>query len=141
MIAAWNIMPLLFKMVLTPAQPSIIPMQAPAPVLAGSIPIDKTALRLAVTYIPERRKLLVSSSGIAADGVHDHELWLVPDRGEPLSLGLVRAGSERGVALDPAIARQLAPGAKLALTREPIGGKPPGRDAGPVVGQGTLSQI
>lgn len=114
---------------------------APLPVLAGSIPIENTPLRLAVTYLPERRELLVSASGIAADGVHDHELWLVPDQGTPLSLGLVEAGSERGVALDPAISRQIGPGAKLALTREPLGGKPADRDAGPVVGQGTLSKI
>lgn len=113
---------------------------APA-VLAGSIPIDSTPLRLAVTYIPDRRELLVSASGITADGVHDHELWLVPDRGAPLSLGLVKPGAERAVALDPAIARRIAAGARLALTREPIGGKPAGRAAGPIVGQGTLSKI
>ena len=68
-------------------------------------------------------------------------LWLVPDQGTPLSLGVVKAGRERGLALDPEIARQIGAGAKLALTREPIGGKPEGRDAGPVVGQGTLSRI
>lgn len=117
------------------------PQEAHPAVLAGSIPIDNTPLRLAVTFIPERRELLVSASGVAADGVHDHELWLVPDKGTPLSLGLVKAGSERGVALDPVIARRIGAGAKLALTREPIGGKPEGRDAGPVVGQGTLSKI
>ena len=117
------------------------PQEKSSAVLAGSIPIESTPLRLAVTFIPERRELLVSASGIAADGIHDHELWLVPDQGAPLSLGLVKAGSERGVALEPAIARRIGAGAKLALTREPIGGKPEGRDAGPVVGQGTLSKI
>lgn len=114
---------------------------APEPPLVTSIPIADTPLRLAVTYIPERRELLVSASGIAPDGVHDHELWLVPDEGVPQSLGVVEAGTERSVSIADALARHVRPGATLALTQEPLGGKPPGREAGPIVGLGTLSKI
>lgn len=113
--------------------------QAP---LAASIPIADTDLRLAVTYLPDRSELLVSASGIAADGVHDHELWLVPGDDSPLmSLGVVVPGEERRVKLDPAVASRVADGSPLLLTREPLGGKPEGLDAGPVVAEGLLRKI
>ena len=105
--------------------------------LVASIPIGDTPLRLGVTYLPDRGELLVSASGLSADGVHDHELWLVPDAGAPLSLGVVAPGYERRVPLDPAIAARIHDGSEMVLTREPLGGKPPAATtAGPVVAQG-----
>lgn len=68
--------------------------QLAAPLVA-SIPIGETPLRLAVTYLPDRSELLVSAQGLTADGVHDHELWLVPARGELRSLGVVVPGRKR----------------------------------------------
>lgn len=106
--------------------------------LVASIPIGDTPLRLGVTYLPERRELLVSASGLTADGVHDHELWLVPDSGTPLSLGVVAAGAERRVPIDPDIARLIHDGSGMVLTREPLGGKPASAEAGPVVAQGSF---
>lgn len=128
------------------------PSQTPAPVvgpdtveaapLAASIPIGDTALRLAVTYLPEREELFVSASGLTADGVHDHELWLDPQDDSPLmSLGVIAPGEERRVALSPEVAAKMADGSPLLLTREPLGGKPPEAAAGPVVAQGRLQKI
>ena len=114
--------------------------QAP---LAASIPIGDTQLRLAVTYLPDRRELLVSASGLAADGVHDHELWLVPQtEGTPLlSLGVIAPGEERRLQLDEAVAQEFADGSALLLTREPLGGKPADAEAGPVVAEGRMQII
>ncbi len=131
--------------VLTPAQTPgpapAVPGAIEAP-LAASIPIGDTALRLAVTYLPEREELFVSASGLTADGVHDHELWLVPrDEGPLMSLGVVAPGEERRVALSPEIAAQMADGSDLLLTREPLGGKPSDAEAGPVVAEGRLKKI
>lgn len=133
-------------LVLSPSQ-TPVPQVGPTPVagdpLAASIPIGDTQLRLAVTYLPDRQELLVSASGLTADGVHDHELWLVPQsEGAPLlSLGVVAPGEERRVALDPAIAAEMADGSALVLTREPLGGKPADADAGPVVAEGRMHII
>lgn len=113
----------------------------PGAPLVASIPIADTPLRLAVTFIPERRELLVSASGVPSDGVHDHELWLVPPEGDPQSLGVVEAGTERSVSIDQALARLVKPGTTLALSREPLGGKPAGREVGPIVGLSTLTEI
>lgn len=128
-------------LVLSPSQtPSPAAPQAP---LAASIPIADTQLRLAVTYLPDRQELLVSAGGLASDGVHDHELWLVPQtEGTPLlSLGVVVPGEERRYQLTPAVAAEFADGSALVLTREPLGGKPRDADAGPVVAEGRMQKI
>lgn len=125
--------------VLTPSQVTP-PAPDAAPPLVASIPIADTPLRLGVTYLPERDEMLVSASGLAPDGVHDHELWLVPSDGSELrSLGVVVPGEERRVALDPALAALIGDGSQMVLTREPLGGKPEGEDAGPVVAEGAFS--
>ena len=115
------------------------PVDNTAPLMAN-IPIADTPLRLAVTYLPEREEMLVSASGLTADGVHDHELWLLAEDGAK-SLGVVVPGEERRVALDPTIAALIADGSQMLLTREPLGGAPKGAAAGPVVAQGQFTQI
>ena len=127
-------------LIATPTGPAPIEASAAAP-LASSIPIGDTGLRLAVTYLPDREEMLVSASGLTADGVHDHELWLVPDEGALHSLGVVTPGEEVRVALDPATAREIRAGSQMLLTREPLGGKPANTDAGPVVAEGRFAAI
>ena len=130
-----------FAMLFTlPVQTTAPPPQSP---LAASIPIADTQLRLAVTYLPGSRELLVSASGLSADGVHDHELWLVPQSEDTplLSLGVVEPGVERRIQLSPAVATEMADGSGLLLTREPLGGKPRDADAGPVVAEGRMQKI
>lgn len=131
-------------LVLPPSQsPSPAPAAEPQAPLAASVPIADTQLRLAITYLPDRQELLVSASGLTADGVHDHELWLVPQSEDIplLSLGVVAPGEERRIPLDRVVAEQMADGSLLLLTREPLGGKPPGADAGPVVAEGRMQTI
>lgn len=117
-------------------------MQAPTPSaptetpLMANIPIADTPLRLAVTYVPGREEILVSASGLTADGVHDHELWLVMPEGPARSLGVVVPGEERRISIDASLAEQISDGSQMVLTREPLGGAPEGQDAGPVVAQG-----
>ena len=125
-----------------------IPAMQQAPVapqpgepLMANIPIGDTSLRLAVTYLPDRSEMLVSASGLTADGVHDHELWLVPPQGELRSLGVVKPGEEVRMPLDPDLASLIRDGSEMLLTREPLGGKPADEAAGPVVAQGAFSLI
>ncbi|MDZ4139440.1 MAG: anti-sigma factor [Erythrobacter sp.] len=131
--------------------PGNAPVQAPgdapaqiaaaAPMVA-TVPIGDTGLRLDVTYIPESERMLVAAIGLTADGVHDHELWLVPAGGGELkSLGVVAPGQVRSMTLTADIASGLNDGARLLLTREPLGGKPAGVDAGPVVAEGDFTRV
>lgn len=110
--------------------------------LVATVPVGETGLRLDVTYIPESEQMVIAAIGLTADGVHDHELWLVPADGTPLqSLGVVEPGAVRSMALPEAAAAKLGDGAALVLTREPLGGKPAGQDAGPVVAKGAFSRV
>ncbi len=114
---------------------------APDPLLAASIPITDTPLRLALTWVPERQQLTVSSTGLAPDGVHDHELWLVDREGDLHSLGVIVPGEEARFSVTTDLAGDFRDGAQLVLTREPLGGKPADADAGPVVAEGQFTAI
>ncbi|MGB3469976.1 MAG: anti-sigma factor [Erythrobacter sp.] len=121
--------------------PELAANEAAAPLMA-SIPIGDTALRLGVTFLPASAEILVSAAGLSADGVHDHELWLVPEDGSAAqSLGVVVPGEERRFNLSDSVAAKMGDGVKLLLTREPLGGKPENQDAGPVVAEGALQQV
>lgn len=118
------------------------PQLAVSDPLVAQVPIGDAGLRLDVTYIPETGEMLVGAIGLTADGVHDHELWLVPADGSALqSLGVVTPGEVARMDLPEDVTRNLASGVELVLTREPIGGKPEGQAAGPVVAQGAFSQV
>lgn len=104
----------------------------PAAPLVASFALPSTETRLGLTYLPERGELMVTAAGLSADGVHDHELWLVPPEGATISLGIVAPGQAKRVKLPTAVAQQLHDGSTLALTREPLGGSA-GRPAGPIV--------
>ena len=88
-----------------------------------------------------RDELSVSSAGLEADGVHDHELWLVDRQGNLHSLGVIEPGTQARLAVAPELADEFAAGTRLVLTREPLGGKPADADAGPVVAQGAFQAI
>jgi len=111
------------------------------PLLAANIPIGETPLRLALTYVPGRDELSVSSAGLEPDGVHDHELWLVDRQGDLHSLGVIEPGGEARFAVAPELADEFVAGTRLVLTREPLGGKPVDADAGPVVAEGAFQAI
>lgn len=118
------------------------PLLAAADPLVAQVPIGDTGLRLDVTYIPETEEMLIGAIGLTADGVHDHELWLVPSDGSALqSLGVVAPGEVLSMDLPADISKNLGDGVQLVLTREPIGGKPADQDAGPVVAQGAFTQV
>ena len=121
------------------APPQLVDARLP---MVATVPIGDTGLRLDVTYIPESDRMLVAAIGLTPDGVHDHELWLVPDDGGAAkSLGVVVPGEVRSMALPQDITAALHDGSQLVLTREPIGGKPEGVDAGPVVAKGAFTAV
>ncbi|MFO6447898.1 anti-sigma factor domain-containing protein [Erythrobacter sp. NE805] len=127
------------RVVTTPPEPVAVAAAAP---LVATVPIGADGLRLDVTYIPESERMVVGAIGLTRDGVHDHELWLVPaDGGAPQSLGVIQPGEVRSMILPHALAEQLRRGAGLALSREPLGGAPEGKAPGPIVGQGAFNRV
>ncbi|MEP0191707.1 MAG: anti-sigma factor [Erythrobacter sp.] len=121
--------------------PDEAPLIATADPLMATVPIGDTGLRLDVTYMPESERMMVTAIGLSADGVHDHELWLVPEQGDLQSLGVVTPGEVVSVNLPEDITRNILDGSQVLLTREPLGGKPVDQDAGPVVAQGAFQEV
>jgi anti-sigma-K factor RskA len=127
--------------------PGSNPVSAPETQLAASdplmasVPIGDTGLRLDVTYLPESERMMVTAIGLTPDGVHDHELWLVPAKGDLQSLGVVKPGEVVTMTLPKDVARNILDGAEVKLTREPLGGKPADKAAGPVVAEGAFNKV
>lgn len=126
--------------------PGRSPVEAPAQVAAAApmvatVPIGESGLRLDVTYLPANGDVLIAAQGLTADGVHDHELWLVHEDGQLDSLGLVKPGEVVRIPLPGVVTKHIRNGSGLVLTREPIGGKPEGVDAGPVVAKGAFTRV
>ncbi len=74
----------------------------------------------------------------SADPEHDHELWLVREHGDPISLGIL---PDQGNARHNMSANAVAstnPRASVAVSVEPPGGSPTGAPTGEVVFQGEL---
>lgn len=119
--------------------PSAIGTEA---MLYASLPVGgPEGPRLALTYLPQSGDLLVMANAVPGDGVHDHELWLVAPDAKPVSMGVIVPGKQARVPVSPTVAARIGDGLSVILTREPLGGAPPGGSAGPVVAEGTFTKI
>ncbi len=84
------------------------------------------------------RELIVKASMPEAGAGRDYELWIVPEGGKPMSLGVVPASARDERAI-PADARSLViQDVTLAVSLEPAGGSKTGAPTGPVLYTGTL---
>ncbi|EWY36039.1 hypothetical protein N825_31730 [Skermanella stibiiresistens SB22] len=110
-----------------PQEPALVAvLQAPeGPAFAVRIP---AARRANVTPVGER----------PAPAGNSYELWVVPPRAQPVSLGVIERSGVTPVPLDRLPPDLVRPGALLAVSLEPAGGSPTGAPTGPVLYTGTL---
>ena len=69
------------------------------------------------------------------------ELWALPDKGNPRSLGLISAAGVARVALPAPAGAALAEIPALAVSLEPKGGSPTGLPTGPVLYTGAVQRL
>ena len=69
----------------------------------------------------------------AAQQGKDYELWIVPEDGQPLSLGVIPVGDTYRVTLDDEARKLLSNSRTLAISLEPVGGSPTGQPTGPIL--------
>lgn len=86
-------------------------------------------------------KLNIRSANLADDSGTVPELWLMPDRGAPLSLGILFANGDTTLHVAASMLQGFKSGATLAVSLEPIGGAPKGVPTGPIVATGPLQHI
>ncbi len=130
------------------APPPVPVADVPAPpVPATPLPVttlahdDGTPGWLASVDAAHGRVLMVPVPAPAAADGRVTELWLIPEGGTPMSLGLVSNDSAHAVDVPDAMRDALVVGATLAVSLEPPGGAPQGAPTGPVVASGTLRRI
>lgn len=104
---------------------------APAPLLISSIEIEQNIEILAVFNAQDGHlKVRFLNGADPADA--DYELWVIPDQAAPISLGLA-VQAEQGVLIAPSVQRLMIAGAKIAISREPVGGARAQVPTGPVL--------
>lgn len=107
------------------------------PELVATLGGDGDSLRVAASFDAETSVLRVDrAAGTAADG-RSFELWLIVGDNLPVSLGVLPDAAVAEFVL-PA---QLASGAILAISDEPLGGSPTGQPTGDVLAAGALTPV
>jgi anti-sigma-K factor RskA len=84
---------------------------------------------------------LRSVAANAAEADKDYELWIVPEDGQPLSLGVIAVGGVHQVTLTDADREALSQSRTLAISLEPLGGSPTGAPTGPILHVTQLYEI
>lgn len=112
-----------------------------APLLVASLVGAEAPEALTVAFRPSSRELVITPARVEAPAGRTRQLWLIPQGGKPLSLGLVaREGVQRRT-LDQALAARFAEGATIAVSDEPVGGSPTGQPTGAVLAAGGLGTV
>ena len=121
-----------FFAVLLVLQPSPVPER---PILAGAIieaELGDPLWLLSETGRGNLLKLRAVAAGSAETG-KDYELWVVPEEGQPLSLGVLPASETHQVGLSDEAQSSLNGSRTLAISLEPEGGSPTGAPTGPIL--------
>ena len=125
------------------SQPSPVaptPVQT-APMLVANLGSTGGPATLTIAYDGRESTLAIIPGRVGAARGHDHELWIIPAGGAPVSLGVVHLDSPQHMPMPPAMARRFVPHATLAVSVEPVGGSPTGQPTGPVIASGPLVTI
>ena len=97
---------------------------------------------IVATFDPRERTVLIVPAAPSATEQRVPELWLIPPRGTPRSLGVVSPGRPVTVALPGGVGPQEAGRQPtVAISLEPAGGSPSGVPTGPVIARGTLRRL
>lgn len=120
--------------------PTVIREEAPR-VLVAALASEEADSSLSIAYNPAARDLLVTPARLTPAAGHDHELWIIPAGGTPVSLGLVRTGTPQRVPVRPEYEPHFRARSTLAVSVEPTGGSPTGQPTGPVIAAGELLPV
>lgn len=138
----WSLVATAAALVLT-----VVLLQQPEPIdddrLSGAIvQADVTdPLWLVSESAFERRLKLRPVAATAAEQGKDYELWIVPEDGQPLSLGVIPVGDTYQVTLDDRARALLSSSRTLAISLEPVGGSPTGAPTGPILHVAKLYEL
>lgn len=93
---------------------------------------------IAFQFDKKHRDMVILANAIGPGAGHDYELWILPQKKAPISLGVFKAGIREERPIPAAAAPYIADYAGLAVTVEPTGGSPSGAPTGPVLFTGVV---
>jgi anti-sigma-K factor RskA len=118
-----------------------IPGRQQATPLVAELSAPGGSINLLASYDMASGRLRMTPVAAGRPEEKSLELWLVPESGSPLSLGVLQPGIE-GEMLVPADMRgRIGEGSTLAVTLEPFGGSPTGQATGPIVASGSARRL
>lgn len=126
---------------LSSLRPTELP--APAPVAQGYqfaslAQATGTVSWTATLDAGQARMLVVPAAPNQVGADRSAELWLVPQHGKPIALGLLTGQHAVIVLLSDTVMQAMNGAASLAVSVEPVGGSRTGQPTGPIVAQGAI---
>jgi len=112
-----------------------------APIMLATLASPRTDTSLSIAYDPQHASMLVTPGRLEGAAGHEHQLWIIPQGGQPVSLGMVRPGAPLRMAVPAALKPHFRNRSTLAISVEPTGGSPTGQPTGPVIAAGSLTTI
>jgi anti-sigma-K factor RskA len=126
----------LFAVNLTRTAPAPVPESAP---LLTAVLDDNDGARMVIDQ-PKPGLLVVRMvTPWTSSATASHELWVIPAKGAPRSLGVVNDAGETRIA-QAELDHKLVDGAVFAVSVEPKGGSPTGAPTGQVVCKGSIAR-
>lgn len=125
----------------------VAPLPAPAPqvqsspLLLASLAGEEAPEALTVAYRPDTRELVIAPARIEAPADRARQLWLIPEGGQPISLGLVASEGVQRRIMVADVGERFASGATIAVSDEPSDGSPTGQPTGAVLAAGSLGSV
>ena len=121
------------------APPPVAPIAASAPMIAAMAPADKSAAQPAIYDADAGLVKMPGPMPIPAG--RSAQLWAIDGDKPPRPLGTFKAVGAGMYVAEAKMGAIIAPGTKLAISIEPIGGSPTGAPTGPVISSGLLTKV
>lgn len=123
---------LVFLLVHRPPTPAI-------PYMAATITENDGQVGWTATMdIGKARMIVVPATPLPVQPNRTPELWLIPQGGRPIAVGLISTQAPITLRLSATLVARLGPTARLAVSIEPHGGSPTGAPTGPVIAAGAI---
>lgn len=113
----------------------------PGPTLVAALAAEDSDARFLALYDGAGRTLRIRRLAGDLPDDRDHELWLIAEGADPVSLGLVGTADAAPRTVPDDLRVAFAEGVTLAVSLEPKGGSTTGAPTGPVVALGPVTRM
>lgn len=126
-------------------RPDAVAPPPPAPVVVASAPLvgmlgAEGEPAIAMVSYDDATGMLTVAPAALDPGDGDAELWVIPEGGAPISLGVIDRTRPATRTVPEARRALMTPRSTFAVSFEPAGGSPTGSPTGPVVATGKITR-